>query len=251
PIKAVSGPVTDSHGYTVNGITLFDGNANKAAGNPSSEGIAVGDYLLSETKTPQGLEPIDDVAVSFQVKTDKKGAPQTYTATFTDPVTHQEIYKSEVDASKLVDNHVMFKVNLGTFTDKKPAQPAIATTATDKADGDKTLGVGHVQVTDLVKVTGLLPEKTYTLTGKVVDKETGVFILDKEGKETTVSQSFTTNKAGAAELQLDFPLIDDSQDQGKDYRVAETVTDDQGYVVVEENDKDNLSQCVKVDRAEG
>ncbi|MGI1837775.1 hypothetical protein ACRPK2_10710, partial [Lactococcus garvieae] len=25
PIKAVSGPVTDSHGYTVNGITLFDG----------------------------------------------------------------------------------------------------------------------------------------------------------------------------------------------------------------------------------
>ncbi|UYT09826.1 VaFE repeat-containing surface-anchored protein [Lactococcus garvieae] len=252
PIVAVSGKGTDTNGYTVNGLTVFDGKANAEAGNPSKNGIAIGDYTLTESKTPNGLKPINDVDVSIEDEVDDKGNPLSYTATFTDTVTGQVIDKIEVDASSLVDNNLMFKVNLGIFTDKLEAQPKITTTATDKADGDKTLGVGHAQVTDLSKISGLLPNTEYTITGTVVYKGTGKPVMDKDGKKVVASKQFTTDKEGNAEVQLDFPLINNSQDENKEYTVTELVTDKDGNKVVEENNfKDNPSQTVKVADADG
>lgn len=251
-IVAVSGKGTDTNGYTVNGLTVFDGKANEEAGNPSKDGIAIGDYTLTETKTPNGLKPINDVDVSIEDEVDDKGNPLSYTATFTDTVTGQVIDKIEVEASSLVDNNLMFKVNLGIFTDKLEAQPKITTTATDKADGDKTLGVGHAQVTDLSKISGLLPNTEYTITGTVVYKGTGKPVMDKDGKKVVASKQFTTDKEGNAEVQLDFPLINNSQDENKEYTVTELVTDKDGNKVVEENNfKDNPSQTVKVADADG
>lgn len=252
PIVAVSGKGTDTNGYTVNGLTVFDGKANEEAGNPSKDGIAIGDYTLSETKTPNGLKAINDVDVSIEDEVDDKGNPLSYTATFTDTVTGQVIDKIEVNASSLVDNNLMFKVNLGIFTDKLEAQPKIITTATDKADGDKTLGVGHAQVTDLSRVSGLLANTEYTITGTVVYKGTGKSVMDKDGKKVVASKQFTTDKEGNAEVQLDFPLINNSQDENKEYTVTELVTDKDGNKVVEENNfKDNPSQTVKVADADG
>jgi hypothetical protein len=252
PIKAISGTGVDSNGFTVNGLTVFDGKANEEAGNPSKDGIAIGDYTLSETKTPNGLKPINNVDVSIEDEVDGKGNPLSYTATFTDTVTGQVIDKIKVDASSLVDNNLMFKVNLGIFTDKMQAQPKITTTATDKADGDKTLGVGHAQVTDLAKISDLLPNTEYTLTGTVVYKGTGKPVMGKEGKPVTATKKFTTDKEGNAEVQLDFPLIDNSQDENKEYTVTELVSDKEGNTVVEENNfKENPSQTVKVADADG
>lgn len=252
PIKAISGTGVDSNGFTVNGLTVFDGKANEEARNPSKDGIAIGDYTLSETKTPNGLKPINDVDVSIEDEVDDKGNPLSYTATFTDTVTGQVIDKIKVDASSLVDNNLMFKVNLGIFTDKMQAQPKITTTATDKADGDKTLGVGHAQVTDLAKISDLLPNTEYTLTGKIVYKGTGEAVMGKDGKPVTATKKFTTDKEGNAEVQLDFPLIDNSQDENKEYTVTELVSDKEGNTVVEENNfKENSSQTVKVADADG
>lgn len=252
PIKAISGTGVDSNGFTVNGLTVFDGKANEEAGNPSKDGIAIGDYTLSETKTPNGLKPINDVDVSIEDEVDDKGNPLSYTATFTDTVTGQVIDKIKVDASSLVDNNLMFKVNLGIFTDKMQAQPKITTTATDKADGDKLLGVGHAQVTDLAKISDLLPNTEYTLTGTVVYKGTGKPVIGKDGKPVTATKKFTTDKEGKAEVQLDFPLIDNSQDENKEYTVTELVSDKEGNTVVEENNfKENPSQTVKVADADG
>ncbi|WP_285023718.1 VaFE repeat-containing surface-anchored protein [Lactococcus garvieae] len=252
PIKAISGTGVDANGFTVNGLTVFDGKADEEAGNPSKDGVAIGDYTLSETKTPNGLKPINDVDVSIEDEVDDKGNPLSYTATFTDTVTGQVIDRIKVDASSLVDNNLMFKVNLGIFTDKMQAQPKITTTATDKADGDKTLGVGHAQVTDLAKISDLLPNTEYTLTGKVVYKGTGEAVMDKDGKPVTAMKKFTTDKEGNAEVQLDFPLIDNSQDENKEYTVTELVSDKEGNTVVEENNfKENPSQTVKVADADG
>lgn len=252
PIKAISGTGVDSNGFTVNGLTIFDGKANEEAGNPSKDGVAIGDYTLSETKTPNGLKPINDVDVSIEDEVDDKGNPLSYTATFTDTVTGQVIDKIKVDASSLIDNNLMFKVNLGIFTDKMQAQPKITTTATDKADGDKTLGVGHAQVTDLAKISDLLPNTEYTLTGTVVYKGTGKPVMGKDGKPVTATKKFTTDKEGNAEVQLDFPLIDNSQDENKEYTVTEIVSDKEGNTVVEENNfKENPSQTVKVADADG
>src|SRR5699024_5777098 len=137
---------------------------NALAGNPSKDGIAIGDYLLTEIKTPNGLKPINPVAISITDKLDKDGSPVSYTATFTDTVTEQQIDKVTVEASSLVDNNLMFKRNLGSYTHKQKEQPKITTAEADKADGDKTLGVGKAQVTDKAEMEHLPASKDLTLT---------------------------------------------------------------------------------------
>lgn len=254
PIKAISGTGVDSNGFTVNGLTVFDGKANEEAGNPSKDGIAIGDYTLSETKTPNGLKPINDVDISIKDEVDDKGNPLSYTATFTDTVTGQVIDKIKVDASNLVDNNLMFKVNLGIFTDKpeeKP-KPTITSTAKDKADGDKTLGVGQAQVTDSVQVQNLSPSTEYKLKGAVVYTGSGKEVQNEKSKGTTAEKKFKTDENGSATVQVDFPVINTIKDQNKEYTVTQLVTDEAGNKVVEENNfKDNPSQTVKVDEADG
>ncbi|USI64624.1 VaFE repeat-containing surface-anchored protein [Lactococcus petauri] len=252
PIYATSGTGVDANGYTKNGLVFFDGKANLLAGNPSKDGIAIGDYLLTEIKTPNGLKPINPILISITEKLDKNGAPVSYTATFKDTVTGQQIDKITVEASSLVDNNLMFKVNLGMFTDKVKEQPKITTTATDKADGDKTLGVGQAQVTDKAKMEHLPASKDFTLTGTVVYKDSGKEVKDDKGKAITASKSFKSDDKGNASVQLDFPTINTVKDQNKDYTVKEVAKDDKGTVVVEENNyKDKPSQSVKVDKADG
>ncbi|QQC74085.1 VaFE repeat-containing surface-anchored protein [Lactococcus garvieae] len=252
PIYATSGTGTDSNGYTKNGLVVFDGKANALAGNPSKDGIAIGDYLLTEIKTPDGLKPINPIAISVTAKLDKSGVPVSYTATFKDTVTGQQIDKITVEASSLVDNNLMFKVNLGIFTDKQKEQPKITTTATDKADGDKTLGVGQAQVTDKAEMEHLPASKDLTLTGTVVYKDSGKEVKDDKGKAITASKEFKSDDKGKASVQLDFPTINTVKDQNKVYTVKEVAKDKEGTVVVEENNyKDNPSQSVKVDKADG
>ncbi|WP_459789134.1 VaFE repeat-containing surface-anchored protein, partial [Lactococcus garvieae] len=145
-------------------------------------------------------------------------------------------------------------LNLGTFTDKpeeKPT-PTITTTAKDKADGDKTLGVGQAQVTDMAQMSNLPASKELNLKGKVVYKDSGKEVKDDKGKAITAEKKFTTDENGSATVQLDFPVINTVKDQNKDYTVTELVTDEEGNKVVEENNyKDNPSQTVKVDEADG
>ncbi|HFD6462912.1 VaFE repeat-containing surface-anchored protein [Enterococcus faecium] len=97
--------------------------------------------------------------------------------------------------------------------DKKT--PKIGTTATDKADKDKTLANDQkVTVNDEVAYKGLVVGKEYTVTGKLMDKETGKALL-VDGKEVTgtakfvaktpdgkVNVEFTFNTAGLENKEL-------------------------------------------------
>ncbi|WP_285142036.1 VaFE repeat-containing surface-anchored protein [Lactococcus petauri] len=241
PVEVTSSAETDSNGVTTNGIVRF-------------KDIVFGDHLVTEIKTPDGLQPINPFTITHTTNRDKDGNITSYTFVFKDTVTGQIISTNDVDISHMTDNNIMFNLNLGTFTDKpeeKPT-PTITTTAKDKADGDKTLGVGQAQVTDMAQMSNLPASKELNLKGKVVYKDSGKEVKDDEGKAITAEKKFTTDENGSATVQLDFPVINTVKDQNKDYTVTELVTDEEANKVVEENNyKDNPSQTVKVDEADG
>ncbi|MFK5005612.1 VaFE repeat-containing surface-anchored protein [Lactococcus formosensis subsp. bovis] len=243
PITVTSKAVTDpSTGITTNGVVDFKNL------------LTFGDYQFTEVETPNGLQPINPFTVTHTTNRDKDGNITGYTFVFKDTVTGQIISTNDVDVSHMTDNNTMFNLNLGTFTDKpeeKPT-PTITTTAKDKADGDKTLGVGQAQVTDMAQMSNLPASKELNLKGKVVYKDSGKEVKDDKGKVITAEKKFTTDENGSATVQLDFPVINTVKDQNKDYTVTELVTDEEGNKVVEENNyKDNPSQTVKVDEADG
>ena len=241
PVEVTSSAKTDSNGVTTNGVVCF-------------KDLVFGDHLVTEIKTPDGLQPINPFTITHTTNRNEAGDITSYTFVFKDTVTGQIISTNDVDVSHMTDNNIMFNLNLGTFTDKpeeKPT-PTITTTAKDKADGDKTLGVGQAQVTDMAQMSNLPASKELNLKGKVVYKDSGKEVKDDEGKAITAEKKFTTDENGSATVQLDFPVINTVKDQNKDYTVTELVTDEEGNKVVEENNyKDNPSQTVKVDEADG
>lgn len=96
--------------------------------------------------------------------------------------------------------------------DKKT--PKIGTTATDKADKDKTLATDQkVTVVDEVSYTGLIAGKEYTVTGTLMDKETGKPLMI-DGKEVTKSTKFTAKTANGkqnVEFTFDTAVLDDKE----------------------------------------
>lgn len=67
----------------------------------------------------------------------------------------------------------------------------IGTTATDAADGDKSIGVGKaVTVEDEVSYKNLATGREYTVTGTLMDSATGEPIKDAEGNTVTASTTF-------------------------------------------------------------
>ncbi|MDY2940820.1 MAG: VaFE repeat-containing surface-anchored protein [Varibaculum sp.] len=90
--------------------------------------------------------------------------------------------------------------------------PSVETTATDAADGDKVLDTqAETQtVADHIDFTGLLPGKTYTVTGELYDKETGEAVpgtqvpvtltISADGKSVTATAEGQTIKYGTPTL---------------------------------------------------
>ncbi|EMF0511266.1 VaFE repeat-containing surface-anchored protein [Enterococcus hirae] len=93
-------------------------------------------------------------------------------------------------------------------------KPEIGTTATDKADKDKTLATDQkVTVVDEVSYTGLIAGKEYTVTGTLMDKETGKPLMI-DGKEVTKSAKFTAKTANGkqnVEFTFDTAGLDDKE----------------------------------------
>lgn len=74
--------------------------------------------------------------------------------------------------------------------------PEIGTTATDAADGDKVASKDvATTIDDEVAYQGLAVGKTYTVTGKLMDKATGEPFLDANGAEVTATKTFVPESA--------------------------------------------------------
>ena len=120
--------------------------------------------------------------------------------------------------------------------------PTLKTTATDKADGDKSLASsGMVTITDKVCYTNLKPGKEYTLTGTLMDKATGEPLM-AEGKPVTASKTFTPDQADGCE-NVDF-TIDGSMLVGKTTVVFERLERD-GQTIAVHTDINDEGQTVK------
>ncbi|MDU6745264.1 MAG: VaFE repeat-containing surface-anchored protein [Actinomyces sp.] len=75
------------------------------------------------------------------------------------------------------------------------AEPGIHTTLTYNDGKDGVPGYGTRVLIDKVTYTNLAPGKEYSLTGTLMDKETGKPMLDSDGKEITATTTFTPESA--------------------------------------------------------
>gem|GEM_PF-5860304 len=118
--------------------------------------------------------------------------------------------------------------------------PSLTTSAKDKADGDRTLPSAGGTITDTVAYTDLVPGKTYTLKGEVMDKATGLAV------GITTQKPFTPSSSAGTVTQ-EFTVT--AQQAGKTLVVYETVLDG-GAVVVKHTDLTDAAQTVVVEEAQ-
>ena len=128
----------------------------------------------------------------------------------------------------------------------EPNPPTLKTTATDKADGDKSLASsGMVTITDKVCYTNLKAGKEYTLTGTLMDKASGEPLM-VEGKPVTASKTFTPGQADGCE-NVDF-TIDASMLVGKTTVVFERLERD-GQTIAVHTDINDEGQTVLFEKS--
>ena len=151
---------------------------------------------------------------------DAEGKPYTVTKTFTptDKTGYVEV-EFEIDTTVIPNTSLVCYETLSFNSvklvihnniddvDQTVNVPSVQTTATDKADGDKTVDGTKTEQTivDTVKYTNLIVGKKYTITGKLVvkkdyaDGEEPEVVKGLDGNDLIVSKTFTAEKADGTE----------------------------------------------------
>ena len=120
----------------------------------------------------------------------------------------------------------------------------IGTTATDAADGDKSIGVGKaVTVEDEVSYKNLATGREYTVTGTMMDAETGEPLKDAEGNTVTASTTFEPED-NEGKVKVTFS-VDTSTLSNKKLVVFEKLEAD-GNVIARHEDLTDEGQTVEV-----
>ena len=137
-----------------------------------------------------------------------------------------------------------FDIDLGTVDDQPI--PLLGTEATDKADGDHLLAPeGAVTIVDEVSYANLVPGKTYTVKGTLMDKATGQ-PLSANGSEVTAEREFTPIAPyGTVKVEFSF---DASALAGKETVAFESLLYD-GIEIAAHADIYDEGQTVKVEPA--
>lgn len=125
--------------------------------------------------------------------------------------------------------------------------PGIHTTATDAEDGDhEATASERVRITDRVEWSGLVAGREYTVSGTLVDGETGDPVRDGNGTPVTASATFTADAtSGSTDVTFEF---DGSSLAGRDVVAFETITHE-GKTVATHADLDDEGQTVSITEA--
>ena len=235
---ATSGDATSFDGYTMAGLTKFK--------------FAMGNYVIHQTKTPTGTQPIQDIKVSFTPDATPNGAPKTYTLTVS-WADGSVIYSKSFTADDFTDgNNNLINVNLGTLSDNKLTPPRIETQASDSLDKDQTLGVGTIKAQDDSTIKNLVAGE-YTEVTHWVNSNTGAAIVI-DGKPLLSTQDFTSTGSGSDHVTTQTTFNDVSL-QGQKLTAEEFVYhkgNTSGTPVVSEtNYKTNPSQTLSVATGKG
>ncbi len=144
-------------------------------------------------------------------------------------VVYEELYLVNDDGTEtLVADHKDLSDDSQTI---EVAVPTIHTVATDKSDGDKELANdGTVVIIDRVEYTGLVADTTYTLYGRLIDKDTGEPIA---ADGAIVSFVFTPSRdAGSENIMF---TIDATGLDGKKLVVFETLYIGEDEEIIEDD----------------
>ena len=129
------------------------------------------------------------------------------------------------------------KVDLAVHADLNDEEqtvvfPKVGTTAKDAATNSPlSKADANMEIIDTVTYENLIPEKTYRLTGVLMDKTTGKPAIDAAGKEITVTQEFTPKKSAGTE-EVRFTFDGSKLKPGNSFVVFETVTLEDNPVAV-------------------
>ncbi|WP_456696883.1 VaFE repeat-containing surface-anchored protein [Aeromicrobium sp. P5_D10] len=117
----------------------------------------------------------------------------------------------------------------------------LGTTLVDKADGDSQIAAEGGTVVDTVEYTNLIPETEYTVSGELIDKETG------ESTGIVGSKTFTTTASGNGTVEVEFTIT--AKWAGHTLVAFETVTRDDADIAIHQDINDE-AQTVVVDEDE-
>lgn len=143
--------------------------------------------------------------------------------------------------------------------------PNIKTTAKD-AETNSNISRADKEMTiiDTVAYSNLTPDKIYTISGTLMDKETGKPVVDDEGKEVTATAKFTAQKSsGTADVTFKFSGIntagktmvafEELSFKGKTYAVHADINDEAQTIYVPKiattaTDKENGTHMSMADK---
>lgn len=207
--------------YTITG-TLMDKDTGEAVmvnGNP---------VTASQTFTSDGTKKVLDMHFKFD-----SSALGGKTVVVCEKLTYGDYVAATEEDMENKDQTIYF--------------PEIHTTATDSETADHlTLADSRAVITDTVTYTNLLKGETYTLSGVLMDKETGKELL-VDGEPVTQEMSFTAGRAsGTKKLKFEF---DTTGLAGKSFVVYETLTLED-VEVAEHKDINDEGQTIHIPAAQ-
>lgn len=124
--------------------------------------------------------------------------------------------------------------------------PDLATTFYDKdlsTDKDTAKSYENITLVDTVEYKNLIPDKTYTLTGTIMVKDTNEPLKGSDGNPITVTKTFKPESANGS-TEIEFANIDGKLLEGKTTVAFETLTYE-GIDIVVHADIDDEEQTVK------
>ena len=207
--------------YTITG-TLMDkgtGEAVMVNGNP---------VTASQTFTSDGTKKVLDMHFNFD-----SSALGGKTVVVCEKLTYGDYVAATEEDMENKDQTIYF--------------PEIHTTATDSETADHlTLADSRAVITDTVTYTNLLKGETYTISGVLMDKDTGKELL-VDGEPVTQEMAFTAGRAsGTKKLKFEF---DTTGLAGKSFVVYETLTLED-VEVAEHKDINDEGQTIHIPAAQ-
>ena len=207
--------------YTITG-TLMDKDTGEAVmvnGNP---------VTASQTFTSDGTKKVLDMHFTFD-----SSALGGKTVVVCEKLTYGDYVAATEEDMENKDQTIYF--------------PEIHTTATDSETADHlTLADSRAVITDTVTYTNLLKGETYTLSGVLMDKDTGKELL-VDGEPVTQEMAFTAGRAsGTKKLKFEF---DTTGLAGKSFVVYETLTLED-VEVAEHKDINDEGQTIHIPAAQ-
>ncbi|WP_437582532.1 VaFE repeat-containing surface-anchored protein [Paramicrobacterium sp. CJ85] len=202
---------------------------------PGEEYTLTGELVNKETGEKTGI-----TGETTFTPTEANG---TVDVTFTVPegfdgttlVAYEKLLDSE---GTVIATHEDINDDAQTVTVEDKPAPSIGTSATDQSDGDKIIAWDGGTVVDAVSYENLTPGEEYTLTGELVNKETG----EKTG--ITGETTFTPTEAnGTVDVTFTVPEGFD----GTTLVAYEKLLDSEGTVIATHEDINDDAQTVTVE----